>query len=280
LNFFNAGKYKLDLTKKTYVMGILNLTPDSFSDGGEWNTSESIIRRAEEIKNQGADILDIGAQSTRPGFVKISANEEWSRLSHVLGSIRNAIDIPISIDTFYPEVAKKALEYGVNIVNDVTGFKNPEMFEATARSDCGIIIMHNLSDINIKSFFKKQLAIAENYGIDPSRICLDPGIGFNKNQLQDAYIIRNISNIKIPDIALLVGLSRKRVIGANCGNPPPKERFAGTIAANTIAVCNGANIIRVHDVKEAVQAASVTDAILKTNFDNLREQTQSESDNN
>ena len=262
MSFFSAGKYKLDLSKKTYVMGILNLTPDSFSDGGKWNDSENSVKRAVEIQEQGADILDIGAQSTRPGFVEISAQEEWNRLKFTLENIKNKIKIPISIDTFYPEVAEKALALGADIINDITGFKNPEMFEVTAKSDCGIIIMHNISDANIKSFFKKQLLKAESFDINRSRICFDPGIGFNKNQVQDAYIIKNIQNIKIPDVALLVGLSRKRVIGVNCGNPPPEKRLAGTIAANTLAIHGGANIIRVHDVKEAVQAAQVTDAIL------------------
>lgn len=265
MSFFTAGKYRLDLSKKTYVMGILNLTPDSFSDGGKWNSAENSIKRAIEIQNQGADILDIGAQSTRPGFIKISAQEEWGRLKFTLENIQNKIKIPISIDTFYPEVANKALALGADIINDITGFKDPKMFEVTAKSNCGIIINHDLNSINVKSFFENQLLKAKSFEIDRNRICLDPGIGFNKNQAQDAYIIKNLKNIKISDVALLIGLSRKRVIGMNCGNPPPEERLAGTIAANTLAIQGGANIIRVHDVKESVQAALVTDAILKSN---------------
>lgn len=262
MSFFSAGKHKLDLSQKTYVMGILNITPDSFSDGGKWNDSENSVKRAVEIQEQGADILDIGAQSTRPESVKISAQEEWNRLKFTLENIKNKIKIPISIDTFYPEVAEKALHLGADIINDVTGFKNPKMFEVTAKSDCGIIIMHDSNNTNIKGLFENQLLKAESLGINRSRICFDPGIGFNKNQVQDAYIIKNIKNIKISNIALLVGLSRKRLVGVNCGNPLPEKRLAGTIAANTLAIHGGANIIRVHDVKEAVQAAQVTDAIL------------------
>lgn len=245
-------------------MGILNITPDSFSDGGNFNTVEKAITRAKQIENEGADIIDIGAQSTRPGFTQISADEEWQRLEPVLKNLK--LNIPISIDTFYPEIAQKCLElYRVDIINDITGCENPDMLPLIAKYNCAVIITHNKPGMNIKTFFEKKLKNAQNLKINSDQICFDPGIGFCKNQKEDAYIIKNLKNIKLKSCACLVGLSRKRIIGVNCGNPPPKERLYGTIAANTICIQGGANILRVHDVKEAVQAAQVSDAILKSN---------------
>lgn len=260
---FSFTNYNLDLSKKTYIMGILNVTPDSFSDGGKWFKPEKAIEKAFEIEKDGADIIDIGAQSTRPGFNVISAEEEWSRLEPVLLALKGRLNIPISVDTFYKEVAEKSIEQGADIINDITGCCDNDMFSALENNNCGIIINHNFGDLNIKSFFENKLQEAKNHGINPERICFDPGIGFNKNQEQDAFIIKNLQNFKIKENALLIGLSRKRVIGVNCGNPLPQDRVFGTIAANTLAIQNGANIIRVHDIKEAVQAALVTNAILK-----------------
>lgn len=254
--------YKFDLKNKTKIMGILNITPDSFSDGGNFFTLEKAINRAKQIEFEGADIIDIGAQSTRPGFTQISADEEWQRLEPVLKNLN--LNIPISIDTFYPEVAQKCLElYNVDIINDVTGCEDPKMLPLIAKYNRAVIITHNKPDMNIKEFFKKKLKDAQKLKIKSSQICFDPGIGFYKSQADDAYIIRNLKNIKLKNHACLVGLSRKRIIGVACGNPPPKERLAGTIAANTICISGGANILRVHDVKEAVQAVKVADYIIK-----------------
>lgn len=254
--------YKFNLNNRTMVMGILNITPDSFSDGGNFNTVEKAMIRAKQIEAEGADIIDIGAQSTRPGFTQISADEEWQRLEPVLKSLK--LNIPISIDTFYPEVAQKCLElYSVDIINDVNGCENPQMLPLVAKYNCAVIVCHNKPDMNIKSFFKKKIKDAQNLNISQNKICFDPGIGFSKNQIQDAYIIKNLKNIKLENHPCLIGVSRKRIIGTGCGDPPPKERLYGTIAANTICIQGGANIIRVHDVKEAVQAAKVTDYILR-----------------
>lgn len=244
-------------------MGILNLTPDSFSDGGKWNSLEKAVYRAQEIENQGADFLDIGAQSTRPGYTAIDEQQEWERLEKVLKVIRSKVKIPISIDTFYPSVARKSMEYGADIINDIKGCENQEMFDIAVQYDCGIIINHNFGSLNIKNFFKRKLSQASEYGIKSSQICFDPGIGFNKTRFQDAYIIKHLREVKMPQCALLVGTSRKRLIGACCGNPPPTHRMPGTIASNTIALLNGANIIRVHDVKESVQGLKVTEFINK-----------------
>ncbi len=239
-------------------MGILNLTPDSFSDGGKWNSFEKAISRAEEIEQQGADFLDIGAQSTRPGYKAVSAEEEWNRLEKVIKVIKNKVKIPVSVDTFYPEVAEKSAYHGVDIINDIRGCENNQMFEIVKTYNCGIIINHNYKTLNIKSFFEEKLSQAAAYNIKPCQICFDPGIGFNKTRVQDGYIIKNLKKFKLHKNPILVGVSRKRIVGECCGNPPPFERTAGTIAANTIAVFNGADIIRVHDVKESVQALKVT----------------------
>ncbi len=265
MSIFRCGKYMLDLSKKTYVMGILNLTPDSFSDGGDFNTLELALKRAKEIENEGADIIDIGAQSTRPGYIKISEEEELKRLAPALKEICKSVKIPVSIDTFYSSVAYEALNLGASVINDVTGFKDNNMFEVVKGSDCGCIIMHDMPGLNIKSFFNAQLNKAERFGIDKQRLCFDPGIGFGKSYEENLYILKNPYEFKIEDIAILIGASRKRVIGMSCGNPPFKERLCGTIAAHVLAVAGGANIVRVHDVKETVQAVKVADSILREN---------------
>lgn len=264
MNFFRAGKYKFELKKKTYVMGILNVTPDSFSDGGKFIDPEKAINRAFQIQDEGADIIDIGAQSTRPGYKKISSKEEWSRLKPVLEAVCGKLDIPISIDTFYPEIAEKSLRYPVDIINDVSGF-NEEMLAVVKASNCGCIVMHDKPGVDsIKPFFESKLELFSSCGIENDRICFDPGIGFSKSYEENLYIIKNLKDIKINNIATLIGLSKKRVIGMSCGSTDMLDRVYGTIAANTMSVVSGADIIRVHDVKESVLAAKVTDAILRS----------------
>lgn len=264
LSIFKAGKYDFNFDKKSLVMGILNVTPDSFSDGGLFNEPEKAVKRAFEIQSLGADIIDIGAQSTRPGFEKISSDEEWARLCPVLEKLNGTLNIPISIDTFYPEVAEKSLQMGASILNDVTGFENKKMFEVASKSDCGIVIMFSGDCKNMKDFFKNKLAEAQKHGISKERICLDPGVGFLETRTQDRFVINNLENFKMNEIACLVGLSRKRFIAELCENGSNIDRLPGTIAANTIAIQKGANIIRVHDVKEGVLASRTADAILKT----------------
>ncbi len=261
MNVFKAGKYNIDLENKTRVMGILNVTPDSFSDGGQWFNPEKAVKRAFEIQKLGADILDIGAQSTRPGYVKISAEEELSRLYPVLKKLKDNINIPVSVDTFYPEVAKEVLELGASIINDVSGFSSETMFEVASKSNCGIIIMHSGEDSNIKEFFERKVLEAGKFGISKERICLDPGIGFSKDRIQDRRMINNLDKFKIKGVAMLVGISRKRVVSEFLENKDNSSKLPGTIAANTIAIDRGANIIRVHDVQEAIFASKVVDAI-------------------
>lgn len=263
MNIFKAGKYELPLNKKTYIMGILNVTPDSFSDGNKWLDVESAINHAMDMQNDGADIIDIGAQSTRPGYTKISPEEELKRLIPVLERLKGKINIPISIDSFYPEVIEKALKYDIDIINDVDGFKNEKMMKLARNCNCGCIVMHDGPNDEMKDFFVQQIKKMTDLGISKNRICLDPGIGFGKTYEENLDVIRNLNKYIFEGVSMLIGASRKRMIGMPCGNPPFTQRMPGTIAAHTISIYNGANIIRVHDVKEAVQAAKVTDAILK-----------------
>lgn len=260
---FKAGGHNLRLNRKSYVMGILNVTPDSFSDGGKWLNPDLAVKRALDIQSQGADILDIGAQSTRPGYVKISWQEELNRIIPVLRGIKGRITIPVSVDTFYPEVAERSLELGAEIINDVMGFKDKRMFEVVSDSKCGLVIMHDGQNDTMINFFENQINLANKYNIDINRICLDPGIGFGKSYEENLSILGNVSKFKVGDCAVLVGASRKRVVGMSCGNPPFESRLPGTISAHTAALLSGADIIRVHDVPEAVQSSCVVDKIIE-----------------
>ena len=282
MRLWRAGRYSLPLGEKTYIMAIVNVTPDSFSDGGKYFSAEQAIRRALDAQEQGADIIDIGAQSTRPGFSPISAEEEAARLVPVLEGLRGRLHVPVSIDTFYPGVALESLRLGADILNDVTGFSDPEMIAAAAGADCGCIVMHNtafsiLPDApshdaghetepiteRVRGFFDRRGAELVRAGIAMERICFDPGIGFGKTLEENMGLLANTHLLTDGlDSAFLMAASRKRVIGAPCGDPPFEQRMPGTIAAHTIAQCGGADILRVHDVPEAVQAARVADALL------------------
>ncbi len=264
VNIFKAGKYNIDFNKKIIIMGILNLTPDSFSDGGMWNNSDIAIERALEIEKLGADILDIGGQSTRPGFTKISAQDEWNRIYPVLKNLNKKINIPISIDTFYPEVAENALNMGADIVNDISGFSDKNMFNVVSKTECGIIVVHNSNSINIKHFFENMIDKLVSYGIDKTRICLDPGIGFKPNRNQDKFIINNLNDFRVDNLPMLVGISRKRVISEFYNSEVNNDLLLqGNIVANTLAIANGANILRVHDIKESVFTSQIAKNIIE-----------------
>lgn len=264
---FSAGTFGLPLGEKAYVMGILNVTPDSFSDGGQYVLPEAAAKHAFEMQEQGADIIDIGAQSTRPGHIRISPQEELSRLIPVFQLLQGKLSIPVSVDTFYPEVAAASLSYGVSILNDVTGFDDPKMIAVAAKSDCGCIVMHHTgpedSDIltGINRYFLHKISVMTLAGITADRICLDPGVGFGKTHEENLRILANSARLRVGDCALLIAASRKRVIGSECGNPPFDQRMAGTVAAHSIAVYDGADLIRAHDVPEAVQSAKLASAI-------------------
>ena len=263
MKFFKTRNHNFDLNKRTYVMGILNVTPDSFSDGGKYLSPEKAIERALKIQKEGADILDVGAQSTRPGFTKISPKEEWRRLEPVLEGISEKIHIPISIDTFYAEVAEKAIKYGVTIINDVSGCSDDKMFLLARIYSCGMIIVHNSANIQyIRNFFESKLQRALEIGVDHNQICFDPGIGFNKSRSQDIRVIKDLENIKIEDNAILLGVSRKRTVAYLSDQERMDKRLSGTVALNTFAQIHGADILRVHDVEEAVSAVKTVDRLI------------------
>ncbi len=274
-----SGRFSLD---STIVMGILNVTPDSFSDGGRYASPEKALEHALEMQAQGAGILDVGAQSTRPGHVPISPEEEWARLMPVLDRLRDRIRIPISVDTYYPAVAKAALASGAAILNDVSGDLHNGMMELAAETGAGLVVMHagaGADDVGtagidvidmVRRFFKEALARAAEAGLPQNRLCLDPGIGFGKTREGDRRLAASLPRVMegLPDVAVLVGASRKRVVGDCAGAPVPLgERMPGTLAFHSIAQWNGARILRVHDVAEAVRAAAVVDELLKEGAD-------------
>ncbi len=269
-----SGTLALD---HTIIMGILNITPDSFSDGGRFNTPDKALRHAMEMVEQGAGILDIGGQSTRPGHTPISAEEEWLRLEPVLKVVRARIEIPLSIDTYYKEVGRRALEYGVDILNDVSGSMKNGMPELAAQWGAGLVMMHGGGGADdrpegldavaeVRRYFIEALGLAEKVGLPREQVCLDPGIGFGKSLAGDRQLAARLPEVLrgLPETAVLVGASRKRVVGA-CGKSPLpfEERLPGTLALHAIAQWNGARILRVHDVAAAVQAAALTDSLIK-----------------
>ncbi len=253
---------------RTHIMGILNVTPDSFSDGGDYFRTDDAVERALQIEAEGASILDIGAQSTRPGHTPVSPEEEWARLAPVLKAVRGRIDIPISIDTYYPVVALRALKAGADILNDVSGSLQNDFTEIARRTGAGLVMMHTGNGgetlLDVRTYFETALRAAEKARLPLSQVCLDPGVGFGKSREVDAQIPAALSRLLegMPPVAVLVGASRKRVIAACCGDVPAKDRLPGTLAFHTACQLHGARILRVHDVAAAVQAAAVTDALL------------------
>ncbi len=272
---FNCGSHSLKLGTRTYIMGILNITPDSFFDGGMYYNADAAVDRALEMVSEGADIIDIGAQSTRPGYTRISADQEWERLCPVLGALKEKVNVPISIDTFYPEVADAAMGMGASIINDVSGSLENGMPAIAAKTGAGLILMHSGRGSDdtgsggnaikmVRGYFEKALETVACQGLELNRICLDPGIGFGKNRQGDLMLVACLSKLLngLPQTAVMIGASRKRVIASCCDSSIKTDnRLAGTLALHTIAALNGAHILRVHDVAAAVQAARVTDAL-------------------
>lgn len=262
---FTAKTHSFPLNR-TYIMGILNVTPDSFSDGGLYLSPEKALSHALEMERQGADIIDIGGQSTRPGFEAIPPDKEWERIAPVLEAVLRKTSAAVSVDTFYPEVAERALAAGAHIINDVSGFGD-EMLRAVAGSGCGCVVMHprgaEHGDIlrEVRDFFQERLARAGQLGIAPENLCFDPGVGFGKTHEDNLRLIANVDRTQLPGTAYLMAASRKRVTGIPCNDPPFEKRLPATIAAHTAAVLGGADILRVHDVAQGLQAAQMADAL-------------------
>lgn len=262
---WNCRDKNIEYSKKTLIMGIVNVTPDSFSDGGKYFNEENAVKHALELIEEGADIIDLGAQSTRPGYIEISPEEEWKRLEKVLPQIREKTDIPISVDTYFPYVAKKALSFGADIINDVSGKTDTQMAQIIKETGAGWIIM-NASKTGAQEmgeFFKEAAQKCNELGINQNQICFDMGIGFNKNYEENLELIANIAEYKLDGYPLLIGVSRKRVIAKASGETEPSKRIFGNIAAHTVAVFGGADIIRVHDVKNEKQGIRTAEEIKK-----------------
>lgn len=278
---FNLREKEL-IFDRTYIMGILNITPDSFYDGGKFFSFEKAIEQANKIINDGADIIDIGGESTRPGAKRISAEEEINRIIPVIDAIRKYNkEILISVDTYKSEVAKEAIEHGADIVNDISGgMFDEDIFKIVTKYNVGYVIMHiqgtpEIMQINpvysengvvndIINYFKERISIAANYGININKIILDPGIGFGKTFEHNLEILNNLDKFKQFNLPILIGTSRKSFIGKIL-NKEPENRLYGTIASVVLSIVKGANIVRVHDVKEVKDAVFVADAILKNN---------------
>ena len=272
---FSGKDFSFELGKKTYVMGILNVTKDSFADGGKYNTPIKAKEHTKEMLLQGADIIDIGAQSTRPGSTLVSAKEELNIIKQYLPYLANEFDCVFSVDTFYPEVAEYALNNGASIINDVSGKFNKDIAELVLKYDCGWIITHTGSGDaetvpdyktsvteDIIAFFDETLERCNKLQIPQNRIMLDVGIGFGKNYEQNIEVIKNINKLKRDNVALLTALSLKRVVGT-ATDTEKADRLYGTISANTLAIAGGTDFIRVHNVKEAVLGAKMADAVLR-----------------
>lgn len=276
MTFWKGDNFCFELGAQTYVMGILNVTPDSFSDGGLWDDAQKAVRHAVEMQNGGAHIIDIGAQSTGPNSVELSAQEELARLVPIWDKLVKNVSVPISVDTYYPQVAEFALENGASIINDVSGKFSANMAKVIKKYNAGWIVMHNgggtaLDEIvykdgvvsDVKDFFNTMSHSITEFGISQQQICFDMGIGFGKSNDDNIELIRSIEKIKTKNKALLTAVSRKRVIGNATGEPCAQNRLFGTIAANTIAIAGKTDIIRVHDVAPCVQAAKMADVIYR-----------------
>ncbi|MBE5947438.1 MAG: dihydropteroate synthase [Lachnospiraceae bacterium] len=262
------GGRAFDFDRYTYVMGILNVTPDSFSDGGRWNTTDKALRTALKMAEEGADIIDVGGESTRPGYTKISDDEEINRVVPVIERIKKETDIPVSIDTYKSGVARAALEAGADLVNDIWGLKyDSYMAKVIAEHKIPCCIMHNRKDTDytdflqdVKADLQESLQIAKAMGIADDKIIIDPGIGFAKNYEQNLLMIKNLSILKELGYPILLAASRKSVIGLTL-DLPVDERLEGTLAITVYGALNGAGMVRVHDVKENVRALRMLQAI-------------------
>lgn len=257
--------------KKTYIMGILNVTPDSFSDGGDYTDVKKAVDHAKKMINDGADIIDLGGESTRPGHEKVGVDEELKRVIPVVKALKEELNIKISVDTYKSKVAKESLELGVEMINDVWGLrKDPDMANVIARYNAYVCIMHNQEgttyDIDIiesmKEFLSESIDIAKKAGIDDKKIILDPGIGFGKTFEQNIEVMSRLSELKTLGYPILLGTSRKSMIG-NILDLEPKDRIEGTIATTVLGIKDGVDIVRVHDVLENIRAIKVADAICR-----------------
>lgn len=260
---------RLSLEGRTLIMGIVNITPDSFSDGGLFYDPALAVAAGKRLAQEGADIVDVGGESTRPGHQAISAQEEISRVLPVVEALANEIDVPISIDTYKAVVAERALEAGAKIVNDVWGLqRDPDLAGVAAKHGAAVIAMHNREQIDpslnivaeMRAFFRRSIERAKTAGVRDDQIVLDPGIGFGKSPEQNLSALKHLKELDNLGYPILLGVSRKSFIHRLYPSEP-RDRLPGTIAANTAGIFSGVSIIRVHDVAAHVQAVRVANAI-------------------
>lgn len=266
------GTKIFDTENQKYIMGILNVTPDSFSDGGRWNDVDRALSHVEDMIRDGADIIDVGGESTRPGYTMISDEEEIERVSPVIEAIKQRFDVTVSLDTYKHKVAKAGISAGADLINDIWGlaYDNGEMAKLISENDIACCIMHNRRDMNYKNFFEDMLAdmedrlkIAENAGISKDRIMLDPGVGFAKSYENNLECIDRLDEFrKRLGLPVLLGTSRKSVIGLAL-DLPKDERLEGTLATTVIGALKGASFFRVHDVRENYRTLKMAEAVMK-----------------
>ncbi len=263
------GKKEFNISNKTYIMGILNVTPDSFSDGGNFNNLESALRQTEKMINEGADIIDVGGESTRPGHTVITEEEEILRVIPIIENIKKNFDIPISVDTYKSDVAEAALSAGANLVNDIWGFKyDKKIAEVTKKFNAACCLTHNRDNTKYINFMGEVLSdlresvdIALHAGILKDKIIIDPGVGFGKTYENNIEIINNIEKLNELGFPILLAASRKSVIGLTL-DLPVNERLEGTLATTVFGVIKGCGFVRVHDVKENKRIIMMTEKLL------------------
>ncbi|MDX5475408.1 MAG: dihydropteroate synthase [Bacillaceae bacterium] len=277
IQFGSNHDHELSFTEKTLIMGILNVTPDSFSDGGRYNEIEAAVHHAKQLIQDGAHIIDVGGESTRPGASVVSEEEELKRVVPIIEALAKEIDVPISIDTYKAEVARRAIEAGASIINDVWGAKaDPNMAKVAATYNVPIILMHNRDNSQYKKLIPDMISdlsdsvqLVKEAGVKDEMIILDPGIGFAKSMDDNLTVIRHLNEFTQLGYPVLLGTSRKRFIG-HVLDLPANERMEGTGATVCLGIERGCHIVRVHDVKEIARMAKMMDAMLGKGGDGNR----------
>lgn len=265
------GSREFDAANHTYVMGILNVTPDSFSDGGKWNSLDRALKHVEDMLAEGMDIVDIGGESTRPGYdYSMPAQEELERVMPYIEAVKARFEVPISLDTYKSQVAEAGIRAGVDLINDIWGLKwDPQMARIIADSGVACCLMHNRRTADYENFLEDVAAdlaetvqLAQRAGIADDKIILDPGVGFGKTYEQNLEIIHHLESLRVFGYPVLLGTSRKSVVGLTL-DLPVTERLEGTLVTTVMGVLKGCSFVRVHDVKENVRAIRMTRAILE-----------------
>ena len=262
---------QLELKDRTLIMGILNGTPDSFSDGGRYNTSDTAVAHAKQMIEHGADIIDVGVESTRPGHTQISVADEIGRMKEILLPVLEVSTVPVSVDTYRAETAEFALSHGAHILNDIWGLKyDKDMAAVAAKYDVPVIIMHNQNHTNyddiiddMKAFFFSSVDLALKEGVKPQNIWLDPGIGFGKDYAQNVEVIQRLGEITVYEYPVLLAPSRKRFIGTILNELPAEERDEGTVSTCITGMIQGVDMVRVHNVEMHKRAITVADVLLR-----------------